>query len=422
MQLKKFLKQIKNNFNQIPNQDTRAKIGERDLISIIVFCFSRDRGDIRTLDCIRKFVQTNLGMTISRGAFWERLATKKLQKTLEGLLISLFQNIACALSITTELLEILNVKAILLLDSSSSSLPKSAKNNFPAPRNNVAPAAIKLHFCFDLFRGAINWFQLTPATTHDRKGFPPLQSLRDKLIIFDLGYWDYSLLAEIKKIGGFFLTRVKTNAVIEVLKVVSGLPKQDFEGWGSLFDRTFPKTKSRIVEVIGQFSQNSKPLFSARVIGFWNPISNHYHWYVTNLLVPAELIYPLYRLRWQLELVFKTFKSCLRLADLPTANPHIIYVLVYSALIASMIAHPIAYILASELKNEKNITPSIQRAGMIIVQCAQEFIAFLISKLSESTNNLIKKLNLLNKEIFDPNYRKRETSLARVLRMAKKWA
>ena len=228
-------------------------------------------------------------------------------------------------------------------------------------------------------------------------------------------------MAEIIKIGGFFLTRVKSNATIEVLKVISGLPKKRFEGY-SLFDRRLPKKKSNIVEVLGQFSQNYVPLFSARVIGFWNPDSKQYHWYVTNLLVPASFIYPLYRLRWQIELVFKALKSCLRLADLPTANKNIIYVLIYAALIANMIAQPIAHILACEFEMEKQMTPSIQRATIILVQCSQYFTDLLISKSSAAIDVLINNLNLLKKEIFDPNWRKRKTSLAKLIRMAENHA
>ena len=412
-----FVNKIKNKFDTISNDDNRSKVGCRDLVAALVFCFTRDRGNFRSLSCIKQFVQGTLKTKISRGGFWERLATKKLQLVFEQLAASMVQSFACTLTITSKLLEVLNVNAILLLDSSSSSLPKAAKKDFPAPRNNVAPAAIKLHLCFDLFAGAVNWFQLTPATTHDRKGFPPLKSLVGKLMIFDLGYWDYSLLNDIKNIGGFFLTRVKNRACIEILEVVKGLPKNKFVGW-DLFDRKWPDKKSKIIEILGQFSQNEKPLFTARVLGFWNPTSQQYHWYTTNLTADAEFIYPLYRLRWQIELVFKAFKACLRLADLPSANSKIINVLIYAALIATMIAHPIAHILALDFKNEKLMTPSLQRAGILIVHCASEFIHFLISNKICARKILIDKLNLLKKEIFDPNWKKRETSLARLIRLA----
>ena len=241
-----------------------------------------------------------------------------------------------------------------------------------------------------------------------------------KLIIFDLGYWGYGLLADIIKIGGFFLSRVKVSAKIKITKVVSGLPKK-FEGW-DLFDRHFPDKKRKIVEVIGQFAQNYKPLFEARVIGFWNPTKNQYHWYVTNLAAPAEIIYPLYRLRWQIELIFKTFKSSFRLADIPSSNPNIILTLVYSALIANMMAHPIANILAMENKLDKQMTPSFQRAGMVLANTAQQFINYLILKTSDALEILKTTLMQQKKELFDPNFKKRHSSLAKLLAMVDTYA
>lgn len=420
MQLEKFIEDILARFQSIPNNDARAKVGTGTLISILVFFFSRSRGNARSLDSIRTFVQKTLKMSLSRGGFWERLATKKLCDSLETFACSMVQKISCKLAISKDLLKFLGVSAILLIDSSSSSLPKTAKNNFPAPRNNVAPAAIKLHLCFDLFKGAVDWFQLTAATSHDRKSFPPLKSLVGKLIIFDLGYWDYSLLDDIIKIGGFFLSRVKVTARIEVIKVISGLPKK-FEGW-DLFDRRFPAAKCKIVEVIGQFSLNCKPIFEARVVGFWNPTTQQYHWYVTNLNAPVEFIYPLYRLRWQIELIFKAFKSSFRLADLPTSNPNIILTLVYSALIANMMAHPIANILAMEYKMNKQMTPSFQRAGMLLANAAQQFIEYLLLGTSGALENLKSALVQQKNELFDPNFRKRNSSLAIILAMVDVYA
>jgi hypothetical protein len=420
MRLKDFLGGIKNRICKINNEDQRATVGTRDLVSILIFCFSRDRGDSRTLDGIRTFVQSSLDVVISRGGFWERLATRKLEKIFEGLVSAMIQNCSSKLLIASELLKVLNVGAILLLDSSSSSLPKAAKKKFPAPRKNVVPAAIKLHLCFDLFGGVVSWFKLTAATTHDRKGFPPIQSLIGKLIIFDLGYWDYQLLADIKNIGGYFLTRVKTNATICISKVIAGLPKKDFEG-RYLLDCKLPKVKETIVEVIGEFSKNGKLILATRIIGFWNPIDRQYHWYATNLGAPAKLIYPLYRLRWQIELIFKSFKSCMRLADLPTANTRIILTLMYAALVATMIAHPIANILAMEFKQNKQMSPSFQRAGMLVVRNAKQFIEFLISKSGSALDTLIRKLMLQKKELFDPNWNKRETSAARLFRLILKY-
>ena len=87
-----------------------------------------------------------------------------------------------------------------------------------------------------------------------------------------------------------------------------------------------------------------------------------------------------------------------------------------------MIAHPIANILAIEFKKEKQMTPSFQRAGMLVVLCAPDFIRFLISNSANAENALIDKLNLQKIEIFDPNWKRRETSLAQAIRLAKNCA
>ena len=52
----------------------------------------------------------------------------------------------------------------------------------------------------------MEWFKLSPSSTHDSQCFPDIASLKNKLIIFDLGYFEYSLLLNIIDIGGFFVT------------------------------------------------------------------------------------------------------------------------------------------------------------------------------------------------------------------------
>ena len=85
MHLENLLKDILARFQAIPNEDARALIGTRDFISSLIFCFTRDRGNTRALDGIRKFIQNTLSVKMSRGAFWERLATKKTQKYFRSL-------------------------------------------------------------------------------------------------------------------------------------------------------------------------------------------------------------------------------------------------------------------------------------------------------------------------------------------------
>jgi len=77
MQLDGIKKKFMHCFDAIPQKDIRAKIGPRDFIISIIFCFVQDHGK-RSLESIRKSVMTGLNIKIARSTFWERIATKRL--------------------------------------------------------------------------------------------------------------------------------------------------------------------------------------------------------------------------------------------------------------------------------------------------------------------------------------------------------
>ena len=58
-------------------------------------------------------------------------------------------------------------------------------------------------------------------------------------------------------------------------------------------------------------------------------------------MVLAEWIYPIYRLRWQIELFFKSIKSMLHADQITSENENIVLVTAYSSVIASLIANSI---------------------------------------------------------------------------------
>lgn len=319
------------------------------------------------------------------------------------------------MSVSKELLELLGVSALLLVDSSSTSLTAGAHEDFPAPRSNVIPAAIKLHLCMDLLSGATKWFTLSKGTSHDSNHFPPLKLLKGALIIFDLGYWDFERLRSIAAAGAFFLSRIKENTRIEIKKIVSGLPKGKFEGSG-LFDMRLPKKKGKkIIEIIGIFGAETASPFEARVIGFWNKSEKHYHWYVTNLLVPAAVIYPLYRLRWQIELVFKACKSSFGMDTIKSSCKNIIINLQIFSLVAHMITHPMMKsLIGNTMKKKEQCAATIQRGAIILLQMSKELRDFLLGNDGTHFEALRRKMELFADELIDPNYKKRPTGLQRL--------
>jgi len=394
----------------IPNQDARTVINPLSFVVCLVFCYL---GDSKTfsLEAIRRFMKSQLNTDISRSAFWERLARDRLQDYLSHVVAELMVTLTSSVLRGHPLLKALGVMAIWVVDASSIKLWTRAKDHFPGTRT---AAGIKWHTSFDLLTGMLTWFQVTPTKTHERNCFPALELLKGKLVLFDLGYWDYGLLYAIEKVGGFFLSRLKSNAVIYIAEVVQGLSKQVIGQ--ALLSLDFSQKKGNIIEVLTTKVYEGKVL-RYRVIGFWNPVEKGYHWYITNLVAAAYLIYPLYRLRWQIELIFKACKNSLNANQIPSGDENIIRSLLLASIAAQLSTHTLFHLGLEQVEEEQQLAMSFQRIAKIAVVLAGDFIKFLLNSSREHVDNLLHKIKLFANEMFDPNYKKRETSLMRINRL-----
>ena len=395
---------LKQTFQQIiPEQDKRTTLPHLKFVSGFIFCFI---GDTKTcsLEAIRRFMINTFEVNISKGAFWERLSRKRLKNMLHDILADLIKNIPSVAVVGEQILVKLNVTSIFLIDSSSITLWDGAKKSFPGTRTT---AGIKWHACFNLLSGKTEWFSLSATSVHDRKRFPTVDWLKGKLIIYDLGYWDYDLFHEIDLAGGFFLSRVKSGAVITVSKVVQGLGKQLVNE--KLSSDHLKKKRRKRIEFIGKVGSGKDPK-CYRVIGFWNTTDKKYHWYVTNLNVSASVIYTLYRIRWQIELIFKGSKRSLNADEKMTSNnDNIIEALVLSSLIANFSTHLIFSEGEKWLTKEEKLSISFQRLSYIVALIAQDFIYHLT--LNNYLDKLTSKIKLFSCEMFEKNHRHRPTTL-----------
>ncbi len=413
------LRRVKACFAAVPECDARANIGPRTFLVSLIFAFTSN-DHTRSLDAIRQSILSHTGISLARSSFWQRLSSKRLTTLLEQTVALMIKNLAPAgIGPLKELAENIGVKDILGYDASSTSLPDGASEDFPGPRKNIAPAAFKWHNCMSLVSGLLVWWTMTAAKVHDRKCFPPLKMLAGRLILFDLGYWDFGLLRDLGKAGAFFLSRIKSNAVIEIIEVKTGLNNKKYVGQDLLRCELPKKRKRKIIEVLGTFGGVGHEPITLRVIGFWNKKLGSYHWYTTNLTVPAKLIYPLYRLRWQLELAFKSSKASFRLADAPSANSNIIKSLLLANILAILIAFPLANCTTKDFNEEKRTSVSLQRSAKFLINIANEFRAFLIGRGKKVLSSLVDKIRLLAPELYDPNFQKRSSTGRQAIDLSK---
>ena len=203
--------------------------------------------------------------------------------------------------------------------------------------------------------------------------------------------------------------------MVYITKIIAGKISPKYIG-KSLLSVPIKRKRGDILEVMIEKGCD-KGTLSCRALGFWNPLNKCYHWYVTNLTLAAHLIYPLYRLRWQLELIFKACKPSLKANLLTSNNPHIIKNLLLASIAAHLASHPILDILIPPLTKMKQLAISVQRTAQITASLACDFINFLVSGSKKQAQIWFHKMLLFVDEIFDPNFRHRETSLARVDRL-----
>ncbi len=402
---------LKQTFERIiPSQDTRATINPLEFIVCLVFCYL---GDSKTfaLESMRRYMKGHLDKEVSRGSFWERLSRNRLKHYLRDVVAELMSQFSAMTLKGNGVLKALGVTAIWVIDSSTITLHAGAKKYFPG---TGAAAGIKWHACFDVLNGTLNWFQLSASRTHDRKCFPEASLLTGKLIIFDLGYWDFGLLLALEKANVFFLSRLKSDAVIHLTKVVQGLSKKSIGQ--SLLSLDMSAKKGNIIEAFIKKAYKGKTLH-CRAIGFWNPAEKGYHWYLTNLTVAAYMIYPLYRIRWQIELIFKACKNSLNANQIPSANKNIIESVLLTSLAAHLSTYTILNHSISDLDEAQQQAISFQRIAKVAVEISGYFVLFLLNSSTYYRHHLIQKIKLFANDLFDPNYKHRETSLMRIYRL-----
>ena len=361
-----------------------------------------------SLEELRRGIMSHLSKPISRSSFWERLSRKRLFFFLEQILSELMKQLTVPLFSKEQILNQLGVCAIYIIDSTTITLPAWAAKYF---RGTGSAAAIKWHTCIDVMQGTLCWNQITSGRTHDRKCFPDIIGLVGRLVILDLGYWDYSLLQAIEVAGGFYLSRVRSDAVIIIKEIVQGLGKRSIGK--PLLSILMRRKRGSIIELYGEHI-GKKSTLRLRVIGFWNPIEHRYHWYVTNLKIAAIVIYSLYRLRWQIELMFKGCKQSLRLDEITSGNKNIIKSLLLGAVVAQLCSQTILRNSLSQLSEEKKFAVSYQRISKVFVNLSQRVISFLLDNCEASLGRLIESINIFTGELFDPNYRRRKSSLAQI--------
>jgi len=284
---------------------------------------------------------------------------------------------------------------IIIQDGSSFAIHDSLREVFPGRFKAVKPAAVELHTTMDLLCDAPTTVVLTPDTTSEQAFLPEPTSLKDSLLLADRGYLDLHYLRRVQDAGGFFLIRAKAGMNPQVFEAF----REDGKRLRSLRNKSLQTLHAKLpkrqrVELRVQWRVDGAPL-CLRLILSWNRRTKSFCYFLTNLSsqqYPLEVICRAYKWRWQVELLFKEWKSYANLHAFDTANPAIVEGLIWAAIAAAalkrFLAHMTQLLLEVAMSTRKVAMCAVHVLGGIVQALKTGDVAGLYEAMEEAITYL----------------------------------
>src|SRR5438477_412409 len=220
-------------------------------------------------------------------------------------------------------------------------------------------------------------------------------SLRDSLLLADRGYIDLGYLHRVSQQGGFFIIRAKAGMNPQVVEAF----REDGTRLRSLRNKSLKAIHAKLpkrhrVELVVEWQVEEHPL-RLRLLLSWNRQTKEFCYLLTNL--PAQrygldMIYRAYKWRWQVELLFKEWKSYANLHAFDTANPTIVEGLIWAAIAAAALKRFLAYMtqLLAEvpISTRKVAMCAVHVLGAIVRALQSGDVARLYAALEEAVTYL----------------------------------
>jgi putative transposase len=362
----------------------------------------------RTLAGLRRTFEKVTGIAIEESSFYDRF-THGLAKLMKVVLGAVLAEAGTLDPLPQGTLSAF--KDVLMTDSTVIRLHDLLKAKWPACRTNHTQAALKAHVILSVQGCGPSSVRVTSERVHDGPVLRAGKWVKDRLLLFDLGYYQFRLFARIVTCGGYFLTRLKENAnpVISAVHRGSGkelLGKKLQDVLGHL------KRKTLDVEVELTFHRKAywpdrarKDKIRCRLVGLKNAETGRYHLYVTNVPVEtlaAEEVGQVYSARWLIELAFRELKSQYAMESMPSSKSHIVEALLYAAFLTMVVSRRWLRMLRLKMGKLSERCRTEQWAT-IFRMVAADLLAILLRPCQEAEGIARRLMPMIREEIVDPN-------------------
>ena len=234
---------------------------------------------------------------------------------------------------------------VAVVDTTLLQLSDALRRTFKGARG--AASSLKVLLTISVFGLVPLHGELVAGNRHDMTLFPSLDIfVKGTLVLFDKGFAAYDRLRQIQEAALQYLCpmRLNGNAIVlrahraptYVRKALRGHPEGVWLRDLLPADKRIGKPWDLEVALWPKTEARSRQQVLSRLVIVPGP-KNAQRPYLTSLAArdwPPRALAELYRLRWQVELVFKELKQDLNLETIPTKDPHAVQVFLWASLMA----------------------------------------------------------------------------------------
>jgi len=370
---------------------------------------------------------SELGVDISVPGLQQRLTTAAVA-LLKGLFQIGLQQLPQLRRLPSGVLS--RFEAIYLLDSTTLTLPEPLKGLFPGQDYKGSRAAAKIQLSFDYVQGTIAALDVVGGCEADQNCQQHVHLARPATLhLFDLGFFKQQVFETLAQAGAYFISRLQTQtgvydplsaAAIDLEALLARAPTQgDVDvALGRVSQLSvrliFQKLPADVVaerrRQAKRKAQHKGYTCSARHLNLlaWSV-------FITNVprdWLSATEVMLLYRVRWQVELIFKLWKSQAKLDVIANCGPLRFLCQFYARLLALLVFH---WLLDDFSVDDPATELSLPKAFAII----QRYAARLRSALAQPDQRLAAVLETLQRDLhrlaLKQKRRKSPSTLARIL-------
>jgi hypothetical protein len=197
-------------------------------------------------------------------------------------------------------------------------------NMFPWADFQHGKGAAKLHMVLDHDGYLPVFADITEGNCPDIKVAQSLDFPKGSIVVMDRGYIDYGMFQRWTDKGVYFVSRLKSKSLIEIVK---DLPVKG--GTNVLRDCLIKMTGYRI---------KKKCTATLRMVVVWDERNQKTVTFLTNnLKLAASTIAAIYRDRWEIELFFKVLKQHLKIKTFVGTSLNAVKVQIWTALITLLL-------------------------------------------------------------------------------------